>query len=60
MYPNLQKYKWLTPIYQVRRWLEIVFVKDRRNKSKNNIKTVLDVKQDDINAAKELMELLKL
>lgn len=60
MYPILQKHKWLTPIYQIRRWLEIVFVKDRRNKSKNNIKTVLDVKQDDIDSAKELMELLKL
>ena len=27
-YPTLKKHKWLTPFYQVRRWVEIIFNKD--------------------------------
>ena len=60
IYPILKKHKWLTPIYQVRRWIEIVFVKEKRFRSKNNIKVVLNITQHDIDTAKKLKKLLKI
>lgn len=58
-YPVLQKHKWLTPIYQVRRWLRIIFC-DGLGRSINILQTNAGMEDTERNAVKCLLDELGL
>ena len=46
-YHILKKHKWLTPIYEVRRWLSVIFDKSVNERSRKDLKFNLDNKNKD-------------
>lgn len=54
-YPILQKHKWLLPIYEVKRWCKLIFLKEHRDRSLTYLK---DIQSFPDAKAKETMALL--
>lgn len=58
-YPKLEKYPVLYPYYMIKRWCKI-FNKEAASQIKTEIKLHASMKQDSIDALKELFELLRI
>lgn len=58
-YPILQKHRWLTPFYEVRRWLRLIFTKDAR-RSLRTLRTNATISSSEIASTADLMEYLGL
>ncbi len=58
-YPILGKYKWLLPVYEIRRWSRLVFC-NRLTDSVQELKTSSHISKDKTAETKELLEQLEL
>lgn len=58
-YPVLQKHRWLTPFYEVRRWFKLLF-KGGIDRSVKEIKTNAKVTEKAVNSAEEMLRKLGL
>lgn len=59
IYPKLKRRKWLTPFYQVRRWLHILFG-GRLKKSVHELRTNANVSKENVEQTKQLLQKLEL
>ena len=59
IYPKLKGKKWLTPVYQVRRWFRILF-KGMSNSTRKSLKTYDIVSKEQQEETKRLLDSLKL
>lgn len=57
-YPTIQTKKWLTPVYQVKRWLRLLFGKDARTASRE-LKANVSVEKNKKQKIKRLLEKLE-
>lgn len=58
-YPILQKNRWLTPVYEVRRWIRLIFTKGIK-RSIHTLKVNADISAEQLSSATELLKALGL
>lgn len=58
-YPILQKYRCLTPLYEVRRWIKLIFTSDIK-RSIRTLKTNAEISGEQISSTADLMKALGL
>ena len=60
MYPKLRGKRWLTPFYQVRRWLHLIFKKGAAKRSLSELKRTASMDKSQSEKAQDFMKSLEL
>lgn len=58
-YPILKKHRWLTPLYEVRRWIKLIFTSDAK-RSLRTLKTNAGISAEQISTTQDLLKALGL
>lgn len=58
-YPILQKHRWLTPLYEIRRWIKLIFTSEAK-RSLRTLKTNAGISVEEISSTADLLKALGL
>ena len=58
-YPILQNYCWLTPLYEIRHWIKLIFTSDAKH-SLRTLKTNVEISVEKIFSTADLLKVLGL